>query len=40
MVEELGRRNEAGISRMMLQHHANDDFEVLDLIAAEVLPNV
>lgn len=40
VVEELGRRNEAGISRMMLQHHANDDFEVLDLIAAEVLPNV
>jgi F420-dependent oxidoreductase-like protein len=40
VVEELGRREEAGISRLMLQHHANDDFEVLDLLASEVLPQV
>lgn len=40
VVEELGRREEAGISRLMLQHHANDDFEVLELLATEVLPQV
>ena len=40
VVEELRRREEAGISRLMLQHHANDDFEVLELIAREVLPNL
>jgi alkanesulfonate monooxygenase SsuD/methylene tetrahydromethanopterin reductase-like flavin-dependent oxidoreductase (luciferase family) len=40
IVDELGRREEAGISRTMLQHHANDDFETLGLIASEVLPQV
>ena len=40
VVEELGKREEAGISRLMLQHHANDDFEVLELLATEVLPQV
>jgi alkanesulfonate monooxygenase SsuD/methylene tetrahydromethanopterin reductase-like flavin-dependent oxidoreductase (luciferase family) len=40
VVDELGRREEAGVSRLMLQHHANDNFEVLELLAAEVLPQV
>jgi F420-dependent oxidoreductase-like protein len=40
VVEEIGRREEAGLSRIMLQHHANDDFEVLELIAREVVPQV
>jgi len=40
VVDELGRREEAGLTRLMLQHHANDDFDVLDLLASEVLPQV
>jgi F420-dependent oxidoreductase-like protein len=40
VVDELGRREEAGISRLMLQHHANQDFEVLELLAKHVLPQV
>jgi F420-dependent oxidoreductase-like protein len=40
IVEDLGRRQEAGLSRVMLQHHANDRFDVLELVAAEVLPQV
>ncbi len=39
-VDELGRRYEAGISRVILQHLAGDDFDALELIAAEVLPQV
>ncbi len=40
IVDELGRREEAGITRTMLQHHANDDFETIELLASEVLPQV
>jgi len=40
LVDELGKREEAGISRVMLQHHANDDFEVLELLASEILPQM
>ena len=40
IVDELGRREEAGITRTMLQHHANDDFGTIELIASEVLPQV
>ena len=40
VVDELGRKEEAGITRLMLQHHANDNFDVLDLLALEVLPQV
>ena len=40
IVDELGRREEAGVSRTMLQHHANDDFATLELIASEMLPQV
>ena len=40
IVDELGHREEAGITRTMLQHHASDDFGTLELIASEVLPQV
>ena len=40
IVEEIGRREEAGITRMMLQHHVSDDFDALEITAAEVLPQV
>ncbi len=40
LVDELGRREDAGLTRTMLQHHANDHFEVLELIASDVLPQV
>jgi F420-dependent oxidoreductase-like protein len=40
VVEELGRREEAGLSRVMLQHHAQENFDVLELIATEILPQV
>jgi len=40
IVDELGRREEAGITRTMLQHHASADFGTLELIASEVLPQV
>ncbi len=40
IVDELGRREEAGITRTMLQHHANDDFATIELIASEILPQV
>jgi alkanesulfonate monooxygenase SsuD/methylene tetrahydromethanopterin reductase-like flavin-dependent oxidoreductase (luciferase family) len=40
IVDALGRREEAGISRTMLQHHANNDFDSAELIASEVIPQV
>ncbi len=40
VVEEIGRLEEAGITRIMLQHHALADFETLELIASRVLPQV
>ncbi len=40
MVEELGRREEAGLSRYMFQHLAIDDYDTLELLASEVLPQV
>ena len=40
VVQEIGRRGAAGLSRMMLQHHAQEDFATLELIAREVLPQV
>ncbi len=40
IVEEIGRREEAGITRIMLQHHAMTDFASLELIASRVLPQV
>ncbi len=40
VVEEIGLRAEAGVQRIMLQHHAQADEGVLELIASEVLPQV
>jgi F420-dependent oxidoreductase-like protein len=40
IVEQIGRFEEAGMSRIMLQHHAQRDFATLELVAAEVLPQV
>ena len=40
IVEQIGRCEEAGITRIMLQHHAMTDFASLELIAARVLPQV
>lgn len=39
-VQELGRREEAGVQRVMMQHQAQEDFATLELIASEVLPQV
>lgn len=40
VVEEIGRRQEAGQTRLMLQHHAQEDFATLELIARDILPQV
>jgi F420-dependent oxidoreductase-like protein len=40
IVETMGRLEEAGVTRIMLQHHAMDDFDTLELLAADVLPQV
>ncbi len=40
VVEQIGQREEAGIQRIMMQHHAQVDFETLELIAKDVLPQV
>lgn len=40
VVQEIGRRQEAGLSRLMLQHQAQEDFATLELIAREVLSQV
>jgi F420-dependent oxidoreductase-like protein len=40
VVDAIGRLEEAGVSRLMLQHHAMDDFATLELVASDVLPQV
>lgn len=40
VVEQLAGLANAGVDRVMLQHHSQDDFEVLELIAAEIMPRV
>ncbi len=40
VVQQLGAYVEAGVSRFFLQHLAMDDFASLELLAAEVLPQV
>ena len=40
VVEQLGALAQAGVSRVMLQHHNQEDLEVLELIAREVMPAV
>jgi alkanesulfonate monooxygenase SsuD/methylene tetrahydromethanopterin reductase-like flavin-dependent oxidoreductase (luciferase family) len=38
IVETLGHLSDAGVSRVMLHHLDKHDFDALELIAAEVLP--
>jgi F420-dependent oxidoreductase-like protein len=40
VVETLGRLDEAGLSRVMLHHLAMDDFDALEVLARDVLPQV
>ena len=40
VVEQIKQREELGIQRIMLQHHAQADFDTLELIAKDVLPQV
>ena len=40
IVEQLGRLAEEGVARVMLHHLDKDDFAALDLVAAEVLPQL
>jgi len=40
IVEQLGQREAEGVQRFMLQHHAQEDFATLELVASEVLPQV
>jgi len=40
VVEQIGERQEAGVQRIMMQHHAQADFETLELIAKGILPQV
>ncbi len=40
LVDQLGRLSEQGVSRVMLQHLAHDDFSALELLAARVLPQL
>jgi F420-dependent oxidoreductase-like protein len=40
LVDQLGRLSEMGVSRVMLQHLAHDDFSALELLAARVLPQL
>jgi alkanesulfonate monooxygenase SsuD/methylene tetrahydromethanopterin reductase-like flavin-dependent oxidoreductase (luciferase family) len=40
VVEQLHAFEEAGVERMMLQHLAHDDLEMVALLGAEVLPRV
>ena len=40
IVDELGRRSEAGQDRMMLEHHTGGDLRALELLAAEVIPEL
>ncbi len=40
IVDEIGRRAEAGQDRMMLEHHTGGDLRALELLAAEVLPEL
>jgi F420-dependent oxidoreductase-like protein len=40
IVEQVGERVEAGVSRFMLQQNALDDLESIELLASDVLPRV
>ena len=38
LVEGLGRLEEAGVERVMLQHIRHDDLETVELLGREVVP--
>jgi F420-dependent oxidoreductase-like protein len=38
VIDQIGALARAGIQRIMLQHHDQEDFEVLELIAREIMP--
>jgi F420-dependent oxidoreductase-like protein len=40
VADQLGALAAAGVQRVMLQHHNQEDFEVLELIAKEIMPAV
>jgi alkanesulfonate monooxygenase SsuD/methylene tetrahydromethanopterin reductase-like flavin-dependent oxidoreductase (luciferase family) len=40
VVSQIKALEAEGVSRIMLQHHNQTDFEALELIAAEVAPRV
>ncbi|MFN8558175.1 MAG: hypothetical protein U0531_12820 [Dehalococcoidia bacterium] len=40
MIERLGNLGRAGIERVMLQHHNQQDYDVLELIARDIMPAV
>lgn len=40
VIEQVKALEDAGVQRVMLQHHNQEDFEVLELIAAEIMPGV
>ena len=40
IVDQIGRRREAGATRFMLQQNALDDLKSIELLASEVLPHV
>jgi F420-dependent oxidoreductase-like protein len=40
VIEQIQSLEAEGVSRIMLQHHNQTDFEVLELIAKEILPKV
>lgn len=40
VIEQLSALAEAGVERVMLQHHNQTDFEVVELIAREIMPSV
>ena len=40
VVEQLGALEEVGVQEFMFQHHAQENFGVLELIAKEVIPQV
>jgi F420-dependent oxidoreductase-like protein len=40
VVEQIGALEAEGVGRIMLQHHDQTDFDVLELIAKEVMPKV
>jgi F420-dependent oxidoreductase-like protein len=40
VIDQLGALARAGVQRVMLQHHNQEDFEVLELIAKDIAPAV